>query len=205
MPGVILAHVEWDDLGNPNADTAITTHHYNYPITPAGPGDYNAFNIEFQVWLNAVRGDIANDIQVTRIRFWDVPVGPNPVLGPADEEIPVMITGTATDARLPPQVAMSVTERTLVRARWGRFYIPGWTVGALTLLGRWRSDLIAEIADATVTMYENMAGVNRGFVSYRRSDGTFQLVHTVQVDDVVDIIRRRRHSQTFDRQQRPIP
>jgi hypothetical protein len=97
-----------------------------------------------------------------------------------------------------------VTEETAVRKRWGRFYIPGFVVTDVSTSGRFAGSVITQIADAAQTMYNEMNGAGRGFVSYRRADATFQLVSGIRVDDVPDVIRRRRFSTTLNRQLRPV-
>jgi hypothetical protein len=204
MPGVILSHVLWDDVTDPNADTAITTHHYKYPITPPGEPDYNAFVLAFTSFFNDIKTYITSNVQVTAIRSWDVPATAGTPLGPADHVSGFVGAGTNSADRLPPQVACSVTEETSIRKRWGRFYIPGFTVTDVNAEGRFGGTVVSTIANAAETMYNQMNGAGRGFVSYRRSDGTFQLVEKIRVDDVPDIIRRRRFSMTLNRQIRAL-
>jgi hypothetical protein len=204
MPGVILAHVLWDDLTDPNADTAITTHHYKYPITPAQEPDYNAFVLAFTSFFNAIANRLSSDISVTQIRSWDLPTTPGTPLGSADHVSGFVGGGGSGADRLPPQIACSVTEETSIRKRWGRFYIPGFVVTDVSSSGRFADSVTTQIADAAQTMYNEMNGAGRGFVSYRRSDATFQLVSGIRVDDVPDTIRRRRFSMTLARKLRPV-
>jgi hypothetical protein len=204
MPGVILAHVMWDDLTDPNADTAITTHHYKYPVTPAEEGDYNAFVLAFTSFFNTIANRLSSDVAVTAIRSWDLPAVAGEPLGPADHVSGFVGGGGSAADRLPPQIACSVTEETAVRKRWGRFYIPGFVVTDVSTSGRFAGSVVTQIADAASTMYNQMNGAGRGFVSYRRADATFQLVSGIRVDDVPDVIRRRRFSTTLNRQLRPV-
>jgi len=196
VAGIILAQVRWDDLTDPTADTAITTHHYEVPITPPGPGDVNAFLQPLNTFLVALNNRISTDVSVIEVRFWNVPPGPAGPLGEPFHIEPMSVVGGSGAFRLPPQVACSVTEGTAVRKRWGRFYIPGLTTSSLQQSGRFDNPVVDQIADAAEDFAETMAGNGRPWAVYRRLDGSYQLVRELRVDNVPDIIRRRRFSVT---------
>jgi hypothetical protein len=196
MAGLVLVHCLYDDLTDPTADTAITTHHFEVPITPPTQADLDAFRSAWGAFWLAIRGQISNNLTQNETRFYNVPPGPNPVVGdPIDVDIEDE-PGTATSQRLPPQVAISVTEETAIRRRWGRFYLPGLTEAAVNAEGRVETGTVDTIANAAHTMYEAMRTSGREFAVHRRTDGSYQLVRQIRVDNVFDIIRRRRHSVT---------
>lgn len=102
-------------------------------------------------------------------------------------------TGTGGTGILPPQAAMTVTEIASSRRRWGRFYLPVTKV-TLTSSARFSSSIIDAVADATEILYESAwDSVTSGhFVTRPRLDGSFEDIHEIQIDDIVDIQRRRR-------------
>jgi hypothetical protein len=200
MAGIILAQVSWDDLSDPTADTAITTHHYEAPITPPGNADALAFVNVFNGFFTSLQSLFSNDVQVNQIRFYAISATPGVPSGDPFYIDTTVRTGSNTGMRLPPQVAISVTEGTAVRRRWGRFYLPGITVGSVTQGGRVNPTDMNAIANAADVMYSQMSGTGREFAVLRQIDRTYQLVRELRVDDVFDIIRRRRHSVTLARQ-----
>ena len=204
MPGVMLAQVRWDDVTDPSADTAITTHHYEIPVTPSGPNDYTSFVIEFTNWFTNVDAYISTDILISEIRFYEMSTATPGEPGPAVFVQPLALAGSSLEKRCPPQVAMSVSERTAVRARWGRFYIPGLVTTVCAFDGRFDNAIVTEVATHTESLYEAMRDTGREFCSYRRSDGTYQLVKAIVVDNVPDVIRRRRFSTTTFRDIRDV-
>jgi hypothetical protein len=200
MAGIILAQVSWDDLSDPTADTAITTHHYEAPITPPGNADALAFVNVFNGFFTALQSEFSSDIQVNQIRFYAISAVPGTPSGDPFYIDTTIRTGNSTGMRLPPQCAISVTEGTAMRRRWGRFYLPGFTVNSVGPGGRVLGVTMNAIANAADVMYQQMSDTGREFAVLRQIDRTYQLVRELRVDDVWDIIRRRRHSVTLARQ-----
>jgi hypothetical protein len=196
MPGVMLVQAVYDDLTDPTADTAITTHHFNFPITPPTSADWGAFVTAWGTFWSAIDQHISTDLTNTQLRFYNLPPGGNAEAGQPVHIDETDRPGTNASVRLPPQVALSVTEETVVRGRWGRFYLPGLTTAFLGTGGRPSTGFLDEVVTAYHDLAESMALTNRGLVTYRRSDGTFQLVSGIRSDNVLDVIRRRRHSTT---------
>jgi hypothetical protein len=199
MPGVMHVQAVVDDTESPSADTAIMTFDYELPVTPPGVNDWGAFETAFATFWDAIDGHIHTNYRCVERRYYNVPGGANPTLGDPVHVATSSFDGAqSTDTPMPPQMAIAVTELTAVRRRWGRFYVPGWTVAAVDG-GRVLAAVRTALAQGAHDMYEAMATTGREMVVRRRADGSYQLVHSVQVDDVWDVVRRRRFSVTFAR------
>ncbi len=196
MPSVVLAHVVYDDLTDPSADTAITTHHFEAPGAAPVAADYAGFSTEWNTFWTNISDRISNDIMQSEIRFYNISPTPGQNAGEAVSVDPLDRPGAEANFRLPPQVACSVTEETPIRRRWGRFYLPGFTVASVTENGRVSTNVVTDIADAAEDFYQAMFAANRPMIVLRDVDRTYQYVQSIRVDNVYDIIRRRRHSST---------
>jgi hypothetical protein len=119
--------------------------------------------------------------------------------GPPESSLTVNWPGLSVNDALPPQVAMSVTERTSIPRHWGRVYIPGLTESATAVggTGRWVTGLVDGMGNAFTNFYNSMALANFPCVVVStQADGVLGgsllgITH-VQVDDLPDVIRRRR-------------
>lgn len=129
------------------------------------------------------------------------------------------VSGTDGANPLPPQVAISVTEIAGVKRHWGRFYLPNATVSILTGYGRMSGTAQTTIATAVDALYTAWVAAGLVPVVYRKalperetkSGATLPAraasawsVEKVQVDDVLDVIRRRRFKYPTLRVQRDI-
>jgi hypothetical protein len=115
--------------------------------------------------------------------------------GPPFRVTEINVPGTASSPNAAsPQTAITVTEKTAMRLRWGRFYLPLTNISALTSSGRLQPATADALADAADSLYStvNAGPTSAAFCSRPRPDGTFQLIAAIQVDDLVDVIRRRR-------------
>lgn len=110
--------------------------------------------------------------------------------------------GTGTGTALPPQNAVSVTLQTSIRRRWGRFYMPGPMSANITSNeGRITTPNVDVIATAAHQMLSTLKAQfvvpvvwsprgGKGPPPF--SGGEVLPVTGVRVDDVVDVVRRRR-------------
>jgi hypothetical protein len=104
------------------------------------------------------------------------------------------ITGAQSQV-MPPQVAISVTEKTAVRRAWGRFYIPGIAANTSTYdiaSGRIASGAVAAIHAAALALYDGAAAADFLPVVYSRTKSKVYGVEKIQVDDLFDVQRPRR-------------
>jgi hypothetical protein len=125
-------------------------------------------------------------------------------------EVDVAGTASAGDT-MPPQVAISVTEKTSSRPHWGRFYMPGG-IASFTTDNDGRLDmgnLGGQVQSAAVTFYNACRSASMIPVVFSiqkperltKRGATLPAVEAVaygvtaiQVDNVLDVVRRRRYS-----------
>jgi hypothetical protein len=170
-------------------DVAVTTHDF---VASSGSVDATKMgNCEsaFTSFFQAFDERIVDSVGIVQYRWYDLAVAPP---NPAVRSTTVDVPGTSAGTGLPPQTSISVTEETAIRKRWGRFYLPGWDVGQTTGVGRVATACVDAVADAAEALYEAWyaAGMTPSVV--RASDNNAQPVIKVRVDDVFDIVRRRR-------------
>lgn len=146
--------------------------------------------------------------------FWElsgdgthyVPITPNPAIRVTE----IDIAGTGSDSHYnPPQDAMTVTEKTSTRTAWGRFYLPFIRQTNTDAVGRIATAYCDTIAAGVVTMYNTCRTANVVPVVFsvakperpKKPSGTLPAqaaiayeIASVQVDNLVDIIRSRRYS-----------
>jgi hypothetical protein len=111
--------------------------------------------------------------------------------------------GTATNV-MPYQVACSVTEKTALRKNWGRFYLPNPSVGIMDGYGRFTQASIAALATAIALRYVALHDAGYYVVVPSITGRGLFTVTAIQIDDVPDVIRRRRPRQTLVRELRPV-
>jgi len=101
--------------------------------------------------------------------------------------------GSSGGLFLPPQVAVSVTLKTNLRKHWGRFYLPGLTGTQLDDNGH-RGALLPATCDAIAAAAATLCQQTNGptVIVWSQTAGSATFIDHVQVDDVIDVIRRRR-------------
>ena len=121
--------------------------------------------------------------------------------GPALHVLTKAEAGTNAGQPAPYQVALSVSFRTAARRHWGRCYIPGATVTEVGGgFGRFSSGTTQVVANAFAELASDL-GANDFYIMVpsTQNDSKYatglQSVHEIQVDDVPDVIRRRRPKQ----------
>jgi hypothetical protein len=104
------------------------------------------------------------------------------------------VAGTGAFGDLPPQVACSITLRTASRRSWGRTYLPLGALGASNDLsgGRFSTSYVDYVANATGTLVGTLASNDFYLVVYSATKSALLNVEQVEVDNVPDVIRRRR-------------
>jgi hypothetical protein len=176
--------------------------------------DYTACETFFDEWANVVKTYQADSHTLKEYRWYEMRFRQTQTsthrfatTGPPLRTTAKTITGASTALELPYQVAMSVTERTGVPKHWGRFYLPGIT-GAMiqqgAAAGRWDPALTAAIGNATAELYQDLEGADfMPIVPVTQINKVFAKallrVNQVVVDDIPDVIRRRRPRQVAAR------
>lgn len=178
-------------------DVAVT--HFDFlNLTNGQPDDTwtdaDFVNLETDLgnWFNLIHGGMHPFITWREIRWYRIGPGvekPNPPVRVTPQNIP----GSATLGVNAPQIAMTITDRTGVRLEWGRKYIPisanGWLT---TTAGRFTSSAVDTMVTATDALYTAAAGQDFLPVVYGPTRQKAYSIESVQVDDVVDVVRRRR-------------
>lgn len=182
-------------------DAVITMHFASLADGLLNDTIRQAVEARFITFWNAVKGAFPTSTKVDAFRWYDQQVWPtlSPLLRSSD------ITdsaGTNSNAPLPPQIATSVTLETERRARWGRFYLPSTSSDTLNLgTGRLTVSTVDSIAQSATTfiqgartdgakMYVWSPRGGKGPPAFSAGDGL--LVLRVRVDDIFDVVRRRR-------------
>ena len=177
--------------------------------------DLTAINTKLEAYLSGLTGVMANNHTWTQLRYYIMRFNPTPDLTRpfADTGPPVRVTTISYDGAgttpVPYQVAMSHTLKTAWPRHWGRFYMPAPSGGAgfYDAFGRFASTSIQARASALEQLIDDLAdsdfltvvpvgmiqpgGPASGSIPFHALLG----VTDVQVDDVPDVIRRRRPKQ----------
>lgn len=121
--------------------------------------------------------------------------------GPPVRIKPIGTAGGAGTTPLPYQDAMSITLKTAVPKHWGRVYLPALSISVLDTLalgpGRFSAAVQTAIANQTAELIDDLAAKDfQVVIPTTQIDNRYQIalqtVSQVQVDDIPDVIRRRR-------------
>lgn len=119
--------------------------------------------------------------------------------GPVRRRTTVGVPGNGSGIRLPDQVAATVTLKTGSRKHWGRVYLGGFASPLVSgnAFGRWSTTNVDAICNAFHSHFQGLAGLPRVLepVVWSSRYSAIMTVDQIQVDDVPDIIRRRRPKQ----------
>lgn len=164
--------------------------------------DFTTLETAITAWHTAMDPLITTAQTLREIRWYRVGTGVFPP-NPAARVTPIGATGSSSAVLLPPQCAISITQKTARRKQWGRSYVPGCTTNALGAQGSMPNTVVDQVATATGNLvaaaasHEFYAGVLSGVA------GSFFATEHVQVDNVWDVIRRRRWRNVTYRKQLP--
>lgn len=164
-------------------------------------GDYTTAETALDTWLNALRPMLRGNCVVDKYQWYKRMFNPYSVSkpfadsGPPDRVTTKSISGTGT-VNHAAQVAFTITEKTPWPKHWGRMYI-GPMGHILTSSGRISSANVDAIATATNTLYGALGDAELfPVVPVTQLDKDPRRcllgVTQIQVDDVPDVIRRRR-------------
>lgn len=173
------------------------------PVTDEGRDD---FVNRLSTWWGAINGYVSGQAFMAESRFYDIPDGgpfpnkdPRAWMGDPVKTHVWNSPGTSGNPPLPPQVAASVTLKTAHRKRWGRYYLPCLTTAVLDGKGA----LLVGAADAMAAATHNLtsrSGTGACLTVFSRLHWNHEDPQTIQVDDILDVIRRRRYSMPLFRQ-----
>lgn len=141
-------------------------------------------------------------IMFDQMRWYKIGPGilpPNPAVRITDANV----TGTATDS-LPPQVAVTLTQKTIPRRQWGRQYMPLNATTNMDVDGRLSTTLTAAIADVAGILANALSDFDLPLVVYSPTRQKAYTVESIQVDNLYDVMRSRRYDHPTIREQRAI-
>lgn len=133
-----------------------------------------------------------------------VPIGAG---NPAVRVTEVDVAGTGSPPNLPPQDALTITERTSSRKHWGRWYLPAPDASRVTTEGRATSGTVSSLLGSAVSFYNSCRAAGYVPVVFsiqkpvrpKKPSGTLPAepavayeVLSLQMDDIYDVIRSRR-------------
>lgn len=156
-------------------------------------GDYTTMEGHLEDFFDTVKVVWHPGFKLTDFNWYRVGSGitpPNPAERMAHLASPIV--GTGSTALMPPQVASTITFRTASRRSWGRTYLPlggAALTSSAVMLDSTVVDLLAGAADTLVT---DAASDDFALVVVSATKQAALNVEQVEVDDNVDIIRRRR-------------
>lgn len=180
-------------------DVAIITMHIRQvveaapDIIPIGDQGRQDFIGNFGTFFNAIRQYMSSTYKVKELRFYDVPSGPGIPMGDPVLVHESTLAGASGLQCMPPQVALSVTFKTEHRKRWGRFYLPGLISTTATGVGRVDPVVCQAVAAATHNL-TSRSGTGAALTVFSRVHWNHEDPTEIQVDDIFDVIRRRRFS-----------
>lgn len=216
--------VQWtrDVSGAPLDDRAICTFHL-LNLTAGAPdptwitGDFTAIEARFDTWWTAIK--TLYEPRVKLVEYVWRRDGPSfkphgAEFSPVVRRVARSVAGTGGGAvsMLPPQVALTVTERTAakftaedvegvgdqLRNRWGRFYLPN-VAGDQVVDGRPATACRTTVATATGVLYNGLRTDQFIPVMYSPTTGNSWSVDEIAVDDIFDVQRSRRWRNVINR------
>jgi hypothetical protein len=194
-------HVVWERASGSGIpeDVAVTSMDF-LNVTAGNPdstwveADFGTLETLLDAWWGAINDFVSAQHTLREYRWYRV----GPGVGVPNPAVRVMPRGTAGGAGgtpLPPQVAMTITERVAPRKHWGRMYVPSPTTAAVAGDGRIATTTYNGLLNATANLYDGAQDADFIPVVYSETKRRFLAVEKLQVDDLFDVVRSRR----FDR------
>jgi hypothetical protein len=219
------AQLVWEEVGSANLGEDVRVSTFDFLNITGGVPDNSWTAADFinaetrlvNFW-NAIKPRYAPNLALKQIRWYAI--GPTIVhSGPPRRVLPLNLPGTAASGQdqLPPQVALSMSERTEAPRSWGRVFLPAPSMQQC-FTGRASSQFITAVADAAVPLYTDFGTEEIVPVVWspaKEARGTAKggslpaqpprvlTVSKVQVDNIWDVIRSRRYRENIVRQVRP--
>lgn len=153
--------------------------------------DFTTLETAIGVWFNAIKTFIGGGVTLTQIRWYRFGSGVSPP-NPPVRVTAMTNTSSGTGQLLPPQCASAISFHVGPRRSWGRTYLPPTTSTQLTTGGILATGYVDGIVTATQTLVTTGATNDFQLVVYSATHGALYQVEQVAMDNVVDIIRRRR-------------
>lgn len=153
--------------------------------------DFTTLEALIDTWWGSLKSGYGSNTILSEYRWYHV--RPGSLSGDSVRLTSRTVAGTGTSSlSLPPQCAISVTQKTQLRKRWGRIYLPApintKAVDGM-VLGTWATTC----ATATQTLFDGARAADFEPVVYSPTAARAFPVLQVQVDDLYDVIRSRRY------------
>lgn len=174
-------------------------------------GDYTGIEGRLDAWWTAQKTFHTSALKLVGYKWYERALGV-PQSGPAVRLTNRSVPGTAATDSLPAQVATSVTLETAHRKHWGRVYLPAHAEGGSDVYGRVLSSVVDAMALNVNNLFANLATDQTYPVVVRNDPDQLPAVKSplelltitgIHVDDVPDIIRRRRYQDVLYRKHYP--
>ena len=188
-------------------------------------GDFAGCTTALDTFTTSLAGFMANNHTLKQYRYYAMgfdSADPGPGLRTGSGHGPFLDTGPpvqvvtkntvgAANIQRPYQVAATITLKTGWPKHWGRIYLPGPALG-LDAYGRWNAADAQNLANIAFDLQDDLAAqgflvtvpvTQLGAVRTVPGSGRFHAllgVNQVVVDDIPDVVRRRRPKTTLLRQ-----
>lgn len=200
MTHVNLAHVVQNREGlDANEDVAIITMHFRGAegllpdsVIDMDDGRRSTAVGKIDEYLSALAPLFPTDVFWERVDWFNVKPDGTPG-GARIDSYPLSVGGSAVGGALPPQIAVSVTLKTAVRKNWGRWYLPSIATSRITNKGRLDQTYGQLVADQTLDLAARAPDSTTVLTVWSPTERTRHDPQTVQVDDIMDVIRSRRY------------
>jgi hypothetical protein len=196
--GVRRAELVFDRLPPGLISDDVAAMHFDFLNLTAGApddtwtaADFASVESSIGFWWGAVKALVHESHTLREIRWYRVGTGVVPP-NPAARVTPVGFAGTSSSQMLPPQIAVSLTMKTARRLQWGRTYLPGLTTASIGGRGILESASITALANALDTLITSTASNDFHAGVLSKVAGSFFTTESIQVDNIADVIRRRR-------------
>lgn len=199
--GVDLCQVIFDrSLLDQNEDVAVITMHVRgvqaslpdnlFPLDDAGRTDFAA---RLDTFFAGATTYMSSKVVVKQYRFYKLPDSFGLDMGPPVKVVDTSHPGKSSATPLPNQIACSITFKTDRRKTWGRFYLPGLVVDDLSSVGLLTNAMVGTLAQ-TAHALTSRSGNGGCLTVWSRKEWTHHDPQVIQVDNIPDVIRRRRAS-----------
>jgi hypothetical protein len=184
---------------SPDEDVAVITNHIRETIQGAPDivdvTDQGRANYVQRIgnWWTSVAPHVSEFLDLLEARFYEVPATHGPPMGDPVLVHHFGVTGQAVSSALPPQCATSVTLKTDKRLSWGRYYVPGVVQASTDGKGRLTNATAQDLLTGTHVLTDR-SQTGAALTVFSRKEWTHHDPQTIQVDDIVDVIRSRRFS-----------
>lgn len=165
--------------------------------------DFTTLEGFLTTWWATAKVLVPNGHKLTEFRWYRIGPGvtaPNPA-----ERVNTLVTpvaGTAGATMACPQQACSLTFRTAVRRSWGRTYLPA-ALAPGTADGTLGTGSVDSQCTALSTLMSSSSGADFVPVVYSPTKQSALAIESVEVDNNLDVIRRRRWKQSTYRKVLP--